>query len=183
MLKEKNKNIRHRLFYTAKSICFLRYFFCQPEDTIIKYTRQKEYNETMKHILSSWLNDLFLICFGGTFYYLLEILVRERSHYSMILCGGLAFYSASLINRFFESRLFLITRMILSALVITQIELCFGLFFNLFLHQHVWDYSTHLIQYQGQICLSFSILWFFLSLPLFWLEKFFRRHLFADYIL
>jgi uncharacterized membrane protein len=129
--------------------------------------------------LSSILEPLFLICLGGMLYYFMELTTRGHSHYSMMLCGGLSFYAASLINRYFEGKLSLLSRMILSAIVITLIELCFGLYFNLYLHLHVWDYSTHLIQYKGQICLTFSILWFFLSLPIFWVEKGVRKGLFS----
>lgn len=131
-------------------------------------------------LISSILEPVFFICFGGIGYYFLEILFRGESHYSMMLCGGFAFYLVSLLNRSLENRFWIITRMMLSALLITFLEFCFGYYYNLFLHQQVWDYSTHLFHYQGQVCLTFSILWFFLSYPLFCLERFFRFHLFSS---
>ena len=117
------------------------------------------------------IESLVLFFFGGLTYYCLELVFRGYSHYSMFLCGGLAFYLVSLFNRHFEHSLYLVTRLILSACIITLVELLFGAIFNLYLGYSIWDYSEHIIQYKGQICLTFSILWFFLSLPVFWLEK------------
>ena len=114
---------------------------------------------------------------GGTAYYLLEILYRGYSHYSMFLGGGIIFYLISLFHRKYQTRLHLVTRMIISAMIITFVELLFGLYFNLHLHEQVWDYSLHYYNYKGQICLTFSILWFFLSLPVLLLESFLRRSL------
>lgn len=132
----------------------------------------------MKTLLSI-LEPLFYISLGGMAYYFLEITCRGRSHYSMILCGGIAFYSVSLINRYLENKLSLLSRMILASAAITIIELVFGLYFNLHLHKNVWDYSTHFINYKGQICLSFSVIWFFLSLPVFYIDKKVRTFLFS----
>lgn len=117
------------------------------------------------------LEALFFFFFGGTLYYCLELIFRGHSHYSMILCGGLVFYFVSLMNRHCEKVLHLVTRLILSSMIITGTELIFGIIFNLHFGYSVWDYSEHAIHYRGQICLTFSILWFFLSLPLFWLER------------
>lgn len=122
------------------------------------------------------IESLFLFFFGGLIYYCLELFFRGFSHYSMFLCGGLAFLCVSLFNRKYESHLYLITRLIISSFIITAIELLFGIIFNLHLGYSVWDYSEHAIQYRGQICLTFSILWFFLSLPLFWIERRLRFH-------
>lgn len=130
--------------------------------------------------IQTLLEPLFFICLGGVIYYFIEIAFRGESHYSMILCGGTAFYIVSLINRHTEDKLSLLSRMIISSLVITFIEFWFGVYFNLYLHENVWDYSTHLIQYKGQICLTFSVIWFFLSLPLFYIEKAVRVHIFSS---
>lgn len=128
---------------------------------------------------SSILEPLFYISLGGMAYYFLEIACRGRSHYSMILCGGLAFYCVSLMNRCLEDKLSLLSRMILASAVITIIELFFGLYFNLYLHKNVWDYSTHFINYKGQICLSFSVIWFFLSFPIFYIDRKLKIFLFS----
>lgn len=125
------------------------------------------------------IESLFLFFFGGLTYYTIEIIFRGYSHYSMILCGGLAFYLVSLFNRHYERSLHLITRLILSSAIITATELFFGVIFNLYLGYSVWDYSEHAIHYRGQICLTFSILWFFLSVPVLFIEKWIRKQLYC----
>ncbi|MDO4554720.1 MAG: hypothetical protein Q4B70_06220 [Lachnospiraceae bacterium] len=131
-------------------------------------------------IIEKILTPLFLLSFGGMAYYMIEIVFRGESHYSMMLCGGLAFLSVSLFHRHFENRMMLLSQMILSSLIITGWELLFGLYFNIHLDQDVWDYSNQLIQYRGQISLTFSVLWFFLSFPIFYIEKWIRTHLFSQ---
>lgn len=125
------------------------------------------------------LEFIFFLFFGGFTYYFLELFFRGFSHYSMVLCGGLAFYAVSLFNRYFEYSLHIITRLICSALIITAMELIFGIIFNLYLGKNIWNYSEHAIHYKGQICLTFSILWFFLSYPVLYIEKWIRMHLFS----
>lgn len=49
------------------------------------------------------------------------------------------------------------------AVIITAVELVFGIAFNLILKEHVWDYSNVPLNFLGQICLPFSLLWFLLS--------------------
>ena len=48
-------------------------------------------------------------------------------------------------------------------LIITTVELIFGIAFNLILREHVWDYSNVPLNFMGQICVPFSLLWFMLS--------------------
>lgn len=128
------------------------------------------------HILES----LFFICFGGLVYYFIEITFRGFSHYSMFLCGGVIFYLISLFNRRYSASLHFVTRMIIATFIITAIELIFGIIFNLILHRQVWDYSAHYYHYKGQICLTFSILWFFLTPLVLYLEMFLRHFLFSN---
>jgi uncharacterized membrane protein len=120
----------------------------------------------------------FFFIFGGLTYYIIEILYRGYSHYSMFLCGGIVFYSISLFNRRYNYTLHLVTRMILCTFIITVIELLFGILFNLILLKQVWNYSSYFYNYRGQICLTFSILWFFLSLPVLYTEEKIRFLLF-----
>ena len=53
--------------------------------------------------------------------------------------------------------------MIFGAMVITLIELITGVIVNERLNQNVWDYSNLSYNYRGQICLWYSLVWFFLS--------------------
>ncbi len=52
---------------------------------------------------------------------------------------------------------------IIGMIIITAIELIFGVWFNIILKEKVWDYSNVPLNFLGQICLPFSVLWFGLS--------------------
>lgn len=105
---------------------------------------------------------LFLISFGGMVYYNFEILFRGFSHFSMILCGGLSFYVIGLLNEGNRHPSFLL-QMFAGSLIILFFEYITGSIVNLNFHLMVWDYSDVPFNFQGQICLPFFFLWFFLT--------------------
>lgn len=124
---------------------------------------------------------LVLLVIGGNIYYLLEILWRGYSHFTMFLLGGICFILIGLINEGpTRSNLPLIIQQTISSLIITTLELIFGLVFNVWLGLDIWDYSSLKYDFMGQISLSFSILWFFLSLPAIVLDDYLRYWLFGE---
>lgn len=123
---------------------------------------------------------LFLFFVGGASYYCLEMLTRGFSHYSMFICGGLCFISCGLLNEFINIKMSLISQMVLSAGIITLLEFVTGCIVNLWLGWNVWDYSRLPYNYKGQICLQFSIVWFFLSLLAIFLDDYLRYKLFNE---
>lgn len=52
---------------------------------------------------------------------------------------------------------------IIGMLIITVIELAIGVVFNIMLGENVWDYSNMPLNFLGQICVPFSLLWLLLS--------------------
>ena len=118
---------------------------------------------------------------GGTSYYLIEILWRGYSHIGMFILGGLCFILIGSISRYYSTskRSFLIYQGI-SCLVITILELVFGLVLNIVLKLDVWDYSNLKFNFLGQICLKYSIFWFFLSLPAIVFYDYIRYWLFRE---
>ncbi len=113
---------------------------------------------------------LFLI--GGAGYIGLEFLWRGWSHFSMFLAGGTCFLLLGKLNAA-RPRLPLLLRGIAGAGVITMIELLAGLIFNR--DYRVWDYRHLPMNFHGQICLRFFLLWIPLSLGAMglysWLQK------------
>ena len=108
-----------------------------------------------------FLRGTILFYIGGTAYMILEFLWRGRSHGSMFLLGGIGFLLVGGLG----SRCGFIPlplRPVLGAGVITALELLTGLLVNR--DYRVWDYRNQLFQYQGQICLAFSLLWIPVSL-------------------
>ncbi|NLY67657.1 MAG: hypothetical protein GX069_08865 [Tissierellia bacterium] len=124
---------------------------------------------------------LILLIIGGNIYYLLEIIWRGYSHFSMFILGGLCFILIGLINESPKTKhLPLIIQQIISCIIITTLELIFGLVLNIWLRLNIWDYSGLKYNFMGQISLSFSVLWFFLSLPAIVLDDYLRYWFFGE---
>lgn len=109
----------------------------------------------------------FILFFvGGVIYFFIEILWRGYSFIEMFLLGGLCFISIGLIGEhYFAFKKSLLIQQGIACLIITSLELIFGLILNVWLGLSIWDYSKQMFNFMGQICLGYSILWFFLSLP------------------
>lgn len=100
---------------------------------------------------------------GGAGYALIELLWRGRTHFSMIIAGGICFISFSLIADIFREKPILY-KAVLCSLSVTTVELVFGVIFNIILKMNVWDYSKMPLNLFGQICPLYSLLWGGLSL-------------------
>lgn len=100
-----------------------------------------------------------LFCIGGGAYVLLELLWRGRSHISMFLLGGGCFL---MLGRLRRLPLPLPVLTVLGALAVTAGELATGLLVNR--SYGVWDYRALPLNWMGQICLPYSLLWIPVSL-------------------
>ena len=102
-----------------------------------------------------------LFCFGGCAYTITELLFRGNSHWTMFILGGICFLLVGGINEKFD--LSLPVQMAVSSLIITALEFLCGCIVNLWLDWKVWNYEQLPFNLLGQICLLFTVLWFFLS--------------------
>ncbi len=123
------------------------------------------------------LNYYFIVFGIGFFGYgLLEVLWRGRTHISMSIAGGIIFCIISKLQlKFYELKT--IYQCLITGMIITSIELIFGLFLNTLLNQNIWDYSMFPLNFLGQICLLYSVLWCFLALPILKLSKILKTKL------
>lgn len=113
----------------------------------------------------------FLFLLGGQGYCTLEMLWRGRTHYSMFFAGGLIFIFLVFIQRESEKAPLLV-KCLLGSIFITATKFIFGCVFNLEYSMGVWDYSNQPFNILGQVCLLYSVLWFFLCFALFkWVIK------------
>lgn len=120
-----------------------------------------------------------LFLFGGSIYYLLEIIFRGYSFPAMAVCGGLCFIICGTINE--KSRCMpLVLQQLIAASGITVIEFIFGLILNVWLGLNMWDYSNMPGNVLGQICPQFMVLWFFLSAIGIILDDVIRWRLFGE---
>ena len=74
----------------------------------------------------------------------------------MFFAGGTCFLLLGKLMRL-QPRLPLIPRVLLGSVVITAVELAAGLLVNR--DYGVWDYRNTPLNFYGQICLPFSLLW------------------------
>ncbi|ADZ84805.1 putative ABC transporter permease [Cellulosilyticum lentocellum] len=121
-----------------------------------------------------------LFSLGGLLYMMIEILFSGSTHWTMGILGGLCFLLIGLINSTFSYDFSLIKQMAMSAILITALEFVAGVILNLGLHLAIWDYSHLPFNILGQVCLPFSFIWFFLSLPAIFLDDFIRWQLFGE---
>ena len=103
--------------------------------------------------------EAFLFLIGGALYYLLEILWKGSSHWSMFILGGICFVIMGLLNEYkFSWKDSLLKQSIISACIITVFEFFTGCIVN------IWDYSELPCNLMGQICLYFFFVWILLSM-------------------
>ena len=106
---------------------------------------------------------LFLGAIGSIIYMSLEILWRGYTHWTMGVLGGICFICLGLINELLSWETPLVLQMLIGSTIITILEFITGCIVNLWLGWNVWDYSNLPLNLLGQICLPFSILWYFIS--------------------
>ncbi len=120
---------------------------------------------------------LYLFLVGSLLYSLMEILFRGYTHWTMTLLGGLS--GALLYKVSANDAMPFAFQSASGALLITAAEMAVGVFVNLRMRWSVWDYSDVPLNLLGQICLPFTLLWFFLCMPGIWLCRCIRRQLFT----
>ena len=108
----------------------------------------------MKYIKKYGL--LFII--GAVGYAAIEIIWRGRTHWSMMIAGGLCFILFSMVAEMLNGKSLLVKAAV-CAVGVTAIEFIFGVVFNIWLKMGVWDYSNVPFNIMGQICPMFSLLW------------------------
>lgn len=128
----------------------------------------------------TFIKYLFLFFTGGIGYYYLEIWYRGTSHYSMLICGGLCFLFIGGLNEQSYYTFSFFQQMLLGAIIITTLELLTGILVNRIFHLNVWNYEGLPFNFLGQICLSYSTLWFFLSAIIIVLDDYLRVLLFLE---
>lgn len=133
----------------------------------------------MKYI-KSLIKYAVLFFFGGLVYYLIEILWRGYSHWTMIILGGLCFVAVGLINNILPWNMVIELQALIGAVLITSLEFIVGLIVNVNLGWDIWDYSNVPFNFLGQICLPFSLLWYMLSIIVIFTDDYIRYIFFNE---
>lgn len=98
----------------------------------------------------------------------------------MLLLGGLCFVLIGLINEHFSWKMKLWKQQFIATIIITTLEFITGYIVNIKLGWNVWDYSSLRFNLMGQICLLYSVFWFFLSAIGIILDDWLRYFLFKE---
>lgn len=125
------------------------------------------------------IKNMILFVIFGLLYCGLEILWRGYTHPSMFIVGGICCLLVGLINEI-TPNMSMWLQCLLSAIIITIIEFLSGCILNLWLNLGVWNYTNMPFNLLGQVCLPFSIAWFFLSYVAIKLDDWLRRILFHE---
>ena len=124
--------------------------------------------------------EFILFIIGGIVYYIIEVLYRGYSHWTMAIVGGLAFIFIGLLNEFYTFEMYIETQAIISSIFITIIEFIAGYIINIKLGWNVWDYSNLPFNIMGQVCLLFTFFWILLSIVGIYLDDIIRYFLFDE---
>lgn len=125
------------------------------------------------------IKNMILFVIFGLLYCGLEILWRGYTHLSMFIVGGISCLLVGLINEI-TPNMPMWLQCLLSAIIITIIEFLSGCILNLWLNLGVWNYTNMPFNLLGQVCLPFSMAWFFLSYIAIKLDDWLRRILFHE---
>ena len=114
--------------------------------------------------------DAMLFSVGGLAYAVIELLWRQRTHWTMIITGGICFLTLfRIFKKLKNTGLFF--KCIMGSAVITTIEFIVGVIVNIQLKMNVWDYSSMPLNLWGQICPVYSLLWCGLTIPILFVCK------------
>lgn len=130
--------------------------------------------------MKRFLKILILLAAGGAIYTAFEMIFRGRTHWSMFLVGGICFVLIGGLNNWFPWEMSIIQQMAISAIIVTAVEFVSGIILNLWLGWNVWDYSNMPFNILGQICLPFTVLWFFLAFVAIVVDDFLRWKWFRE---
>ena len=120
-----------------------------------------------------------LFAYGGMIYMTLEEIFRQRTAYSMGICGGLAFIIIGCLNDVIPWSMSLIKQCLIGGIcIVTPLEFSFGELFNR--TYEIWDYRAISLNFDGQICVPFTILWCFVSLVAIILDDYLRYYIFNE---
>lgn len=116
----------------------------------------------LKSVICKLIAHIPIAMIGGILYMAVELLWRGHTHWTMGVLGGVCFAAIGLLNEGSDPPPVLV-QMLLSAALVTLLELVAGLVLNVWLGLGVWDYSAMPGNIMGQVCPQYSFAWFALS--------------------
>ncbi|MEQ8198488.1 MAG: hypothetical protein ABRQ27_10850 [Clostridiaceae bacterium] len=122
----------------------------------------------------------FIAVAMGTMYLFIELITRGYSYLPMAVLGGIAGALIGLLNKLFPWDTPLWFQGFMGMLIADTCEFTAGVYLNLILKNNMWDYSNLPFNLYGQICLYYSIAWFFVSILAILIDDFIRWKFFKE---
>jgi uncharacterized membrane protein len=117
----------------------------------------------------------------GMCYAQAELFVRGFTYLPMTFIGGFAGACIGLIDSHPSAPgLKMWQQCLLGCMIVLDTEFVSGLICNVGLGMALWDYSKYTCNLDGQICLRFAAVWFFIVPAASWLDDFIRSRLFGE---
>lgn len=118
---------------------------------------------------------------GGLIYGGLEVICRGHTYISMGVIGGICMVILHFLNDERRQGTSIAVSVTIGWIFIVSIELFSGEILNRTLKLHIWSYNSSPLNFDGQICLVFSILWYILSFVGLLFDEFIRSKLFHNH--
>ena len=134
----------------------------------------------MYSLIKQCIKYIILFSVGAIIYYSIEMLYSGSSYWAMSILGGACFVAIGLINEVLSFKTPLLLQAFIGSVIVTILEFISGCVLNLWLGLKLWDYSSYAFNILGQVCLMFSIFWFFLSIGGIILDDYLRYWLFHE---
>ena len=138
------------------------------EETVKKSATTNK--EKVEKNIKSFIFMFFVMGFINTN---IELLFRGYTHPSMLIVGGLCGAFIGLLNEK-NHNVKIWQQCFLGTIIILLLEFISGYIINIKLGLGVWDYSGLRFNLLGQVSLLFGVLWFFLCVPIIWLDDYLR---------
>ena len=107
----------------------------------------------------------------GMCYAQLELFARGVTYLPMTFIGGLAGVLIGLVHkRAVKNPIRMWQQCLLGMLITVDIEFISGCIFNRYLGMMLWDYTRYRYNLDGQVCLNFAVMWFFLMPFALWIN-------------
>jgi uncharacterized membrane protein len=134
----------------------------------------------LKKLIKEIYKLLFITVSMGLIYLLIEVLYKGNTYWQMAIIGGVAGMLVGLINKVLPWKTPLWQQGIIGMFIATICEFIGGCYLNLHMHYNMWSYSGLPFNLYGQICIYFSLAWFFVALLGIFIDDFIRWRLFKE---
>lgn len=117
----------------------------------------------------------------GMMYFTAEGFWRGWTNISMLFVGGICSVLVGLLDEFPEHhKLKVWQQCLLGTSIIVSIEFTSGFILNIWLKLNIWDYSKQYGNVMGQVCLTYTILWFIITPAVIWLDDWLRWRIYGE---